>query len=194
MAQLIADRRDVDFVLFEQLQIEDLSTHELFAEFNKRTIDLIMSEARNLAVKEILPTQKAGDEEGCRLENGKVFVPESFHKAHKLFKEGEWISMTESPEWGGQGMPRTLALAASQYFVGANCAFMMYIGLTHGAPFLCPRGPADGQDVRDISTRYMIAWFNVHLKGMTEFADYYDGDAADADVAAGSVTIRSMLE
>jgi len=35
MAQQIADRRDVDFVLHEQLNVEELSKHELFAEFNK---------------------------------------------------------------------------------------------------------------------------------------------------------------
>ena len=36
MAQVIADRRDVDFVLHEQLQVGDLSKHEIFAEFNKK--------------------------------------------------------------------------------------------------------------------------------------------------------------
>ena len=133
MAQLIADRRDVDFVLHEQMQVADLSQHEKFAEFNKKTIDLIISEARNLAIKEFLPTQKLGDEEGCVLENGNVTVPESFLKAFELLKEGEWIAMPENPEWGGQGMPKTVSLAALEYFVGANCALMMYIGLTHGA-------------------------------------------------------------
>lgn len=78
MAQLIADRRDVDFVLHEQLQVEDLSKHERFAEFNKKTVDMIVSEARNLAIKEILPTQALGDREGCLFANGKVTVPESF--------------------------------------------------------------------------------------------------------------------
>ncbi len=62
MAQVIADRRDVDFVLHEQLQVGELSKHDKFAEFNKKTVDLIINEARNLAVKEILPTMKAGDE------------------------------------------------------------------------------------------------------------------------------------
>ena len=38
--------------------------------------------------------------------------------------------MTEDPEWGGQGMPSAVALAASEYLVGANCAFMIYQGLT----------------------------------------------------------------
>ena len=100
MVQQIADRRDVDFVLHEQLQIDQLSRHEIFADFNKKTIDLIISEARNLAVKEILPTQFDGDREGAVFEDGRVTVPESFHRAWELFKEGEWLAMTEDPEWG----------------------------------------------------------------------------------------------
>ena len=133
MAQLIADRRDIDFVLHEQLQIEALSEHEKYAEFNKKTIDLVISEARNLAIKELLPAQIDGDREGARFENGKVTVPASYHKAWELFKEGEWVALSDDPEWGGQGMPATLSLAANDYFIGANFAFMMYPGLTHGA-------------------------------------------------------------
>jgi hypothetical protein len=136
MAQQIADRRDVDFVLHEQLNVGALSKHDKYLEFNKKTVDLIVSEARNLAIKEILPTLKQGDEEGCRLENGEVIVPESFRRAFDLFNEGEWLAMTEDPEWGGQGMPRTVAMAAGDYFNGANYAFMMYPGLTHGAALL----------------------------------------------------------
>lgn len=136
MAQVIADRRDVDFVLHEQLNIGALSEHEKYQEFNKKTVDLIISEARNLAIKEILPTFKDGDEQGCRLENGQVLVPESFKRAYDLYVEGEWLAMTEDPEYGGQGMPRTVALAAGDYFNGANYAFMMYPGLTHGAALL----------------------------------------------------------
>jgi Acyl-CoA dehydrogenase N terminal len=86
MAQYIADRRDIDFVLHEQMKVGDLSKHERFVEFNKKTVDMIVSEARNLAIKEILPTQKLGDQEGCKFENGKVTVPKSFHRAYELFK------------------------------------------------------------------------------------------------------------
>ncbi len=86
MAQFIADRRDIEFVLHEQLQVEKLSKHERFAEFNKKTVNMIVSEARNLAVKEILPTQMLGDQEGCKFENGKVTVPESFHRAYEIIK------------------------------------------------------------------------------------------------------------
>ena len=133
MAQLIADRRDVDFVLHEQLDVGSLSENERYAEFNKKTVDLIISEARNLAVKEILPTQKEGDAEGCTFDGGAVSVPECFHRPWNLFKEGEWLAMNEDPEWGGQGMPKTVGMAAAEFLNGANYAFMMYPGLTHGA-------------------------------------------------------------
>ena len=129
MAQLIADRRDVDFVLYEQI---GLSKAKRFKEFDKKMVDLIVSEARTLAIKEILPTFKPGDEEGCTFENGEVKVPECFKKVYELYKEGEWLAMCDDPKYGGQGMPRLVGLAVSDYLIGANPSFMLYPGLTHG--------------------------------------------------------------
>jgi len=163
MAQQIADRRDVDFVLHEQLHVEELSKHDIYAEFNKKTVDLIISEARNLAIKEILPTQADGDREGTKFENGRVTVPESFHKAWELFKEGEWLAMIEDPEWGGQGMPRTVALAASDFMNGANFAFMMYPGLTHGAGKLVEAFGTDKQKALFLKKMYTGEWTGTML-------------------------------
>jgi alkylation response protein AidB-like acyl-CoA dehydrogenase len=163
MAQQIADRRDVDFVLYDQLQVEELSQHDRFAEFNRKTVDLIVSEARNLAVKEILPTQAEGDREGTHFENGRVTVPESFHKAWELFKEGEWLAMIEDPQWGGQGMPRAVALAASDYMNGANFAFMMYAGLTHGAGKLVETFGTEAQKALFLKKMYTGEWTGTML-------------------------------
>ena len=163
MAQTIADRRDVDFVLHEQLGVEALSKHERFEEFNKKTVDLIISEARNLAIKEILPTREIGDKEGTVFDSGEVTVPEAFHKTWELFKEGEWVAMTEDPEWGGQGMPRTIALAAGDYFNGANYAFMMYPGLTHGAGKLVDAFGTDELKKRFLKKMYTGQWTGTML-------------------------------
>ena len=163
MAQVIADRRDVDFVLHEQLNVGALSEHEKYAEFNKKTVDLIISEARNLAIKEILPTFKDGDDQGCRLENGQVYVPESFKRAYDLFVEGEWVAMPEDPEYGGQGMPRTVALGAGDYFNGANYAFMMYPGLTHGAALLVEAFGTERQKKRFLKNMFTGKWTGTML-------------------------------
>jgi hypothetical protein len=130
MAQVIADRRDVDFVLFEQLAVEMLSDHERYADFNRKTIDMIVSEARNLAVKEICPPRKRQGIRVAPSTDGKVTVPDCYHRAYEMFLEGEWLAMPEDPGlWGGQGMPRTVAMAAGDYFNWlANYGFMMYAG------------------------------------------------------------------
>ncbi|MCG8336950.1 MAG: acyl-CoA dehydrogenase [Proteobacteria bacterium] len=133
MAQQLADLRDMEFALFEQFKIDELANHELFADFNKKTVKMIISEARQLAIKELLPTNKPGDEEGCTFESGVVKVPECFHRIYDLYCEGEWLAMADDPEVGGGGMPHTVYLAANELFQAANLSFVLYSGLTHGA-------------------------------------------------------------
>lgn len=132
MAQLIADRTDIDFVLYKQLEIEQLVKTKKYSEFNRKMFDMVISEARNFSIKEILPTFAEGDREGVRFENGQVKVPECFHRPFKLYIEGEWLSMTEDPELGGQGLPHIIALAATEYLVGANFSLTAYGTLGHG--------------------------------------------------------------
>ncbi len=133
MAQVISDRRDIDFVLYEQFKADALTEHKKFADFNKKTFDLIIKEARNLAVKEILPTFAEGDREGVRLENGQVKVPACYHRPYRLFREGEWTAMVADPEVGGQGLPYCVSQAAAEYLVGANYAFTLYGVVGHAA-------------------------------------------------------------
>ncbi len=144
MAQPIADRRDVDFVLHEQLKVAELTEHDVFADFNKKTVDMIVSEARSLAIKEIMPTQPIGDT-GCDFDSGTVTLPECYKRPWELFMEGEWLGMCDDPEWGGGGMPKTVSLAASEYFIGANISFMLYHGLTHGAATMIEEIGSDEQ-------------------------------------------------
>ncbi len=158
MAQSIADRRDQDFVLHEMLSVADLSKHELFEDFNKKTVDMVVSEARNLAIKEVLPTQKEGDEQGCTLKDGKVTIPECFRKPFELFRDGEWIAMCDDPEYGGQGMPKVLAIAAGEMFTGANCAFMMYPGLSHGAGKIVEEFGSEAQKAKYLKHLYTGKW------------------------------------
>jgi alkylation response protein AidB-like acyl-CoA dehydrogenase len=133
MAQAIIDQTDLDFVLFEQFKIDRLREYEQFADYNRKVIEMVVKEARHLAVKEVLPTSKIGDEKGCRFENGIVLLPKAFKQVWKLLAEGEWFVPNADPDWGGQGMPKSVALAAKDYLNGANMALTMIGGLSHGA-------------------------------------------------------------
>ena len=133
MAQIISDRRDIDFVLYEQMEIEDLLKAEKYKDLNRKMFDMVISEARNLGIKEIYPTYTEGDREGVQFENGKVTVPRCFHRPYALFVEGEWIAMAEDPEVGGQGLPHIIRQAAFEYITGANFAVAGFGNLGHGA-------------------------------------------------------------
>ncbi len=133
MAQILADRKDIDFVLYEMMDLLQLLEHEKYSGFNKKTLDMILTEARTLGIKEILPTFAPGDKVGVRFENGQVRVPECFHKPCRLLAEGEWTAMTEDPDLGGQGLPHAVAQAAMEYLVGANFPMSSYVFMAHGA-------------------------------------------------------------
>ncbi len=132
MAQLIADRRDIDFVLYEQLGIEDLLNTKKYRSLNRKLFDMVVSEARNFGIKELLPTYMQGDREGVQFNNGAVKVPACFHRAYGLFVEGDWLAMAEDPEVGGQGLPRIIKQAAYEYIFGANYGLTVTATLGHG--------------------------------------------------------------
>jgi len=130
---LLVDERDMKFVLYEQLRMEGLCKSPLYADFSRETFDMVLDEAAKLAERVFYPCNKNGDEEGCRFEKGKVKVPESFHEAYRLYKEGGWLAMGESPDVGGQGLPTVLTSACTEMFGAANWSLQMYPGLTHGS-------------------------------------------------------------
>jgi len=63
MAEAISDRRDIEFVLYEQLDTQSILDSGAYDDVNKKMADMIVKEGRNLALKEILPTYTLGDKE-----------------------------------------------------------------------------------------------------------------------------------
>jgi len=135
MANLILDERDQQFILYEMLNVEKLCDYEKYADFSQDMFDMILTEAQKIAVEEILPTLADGDKVGCTLVDGKVSVPESYHRAFRLFREGGWIGMSFPPEEGGQGLPESVKTAAIDWFYH-NFAFVAYPFATEGAAHL----------------------------------------------------------
>ncbi|HCY84921.1 MAG TPA: acyl-CoA dehydrogenase [Desulfobacteraceae bacterium] len=132
MAQLIADSRDGEFILYDLLGADKLTEHEKYADFSKKSFDLMIAEARKLALKEVLPTLAEGDRKGVRFDQGKVTVPEGFHRAREAVMEAGFTSVIEDPDWGGQGLPYQIAFAIMEYVVGANYALSGYTHMGHG--------------------------------------------------------------
>ena len=158
MTQALADRKDIDFVLHEQFQLEHLSQHEAFSDYNRKVIDMIVTELRNLSIKEILPTNKPGDIDGCRYEGGSVMVPSGFKAVWEKLMQGEWFAPTQSVEWGGQGIPNTLNVIVQNYLFGANMSLLMVAGLNHAAGEIVENFGSDQQKKLFLKKLYSGEW------------------------------------
>ncbi len=163
MPQTIADRRDIDFVLYEQLDIENLLNSEKYEGLNRKLYDSIISEARKLSINEILPTNSEGDREGVRFEDGAVFVPECFHRPYRLLLDGEWTAINEDPEFGGQGLPNTINSAVLEYIWGANYSLVNYGMLGHGTGKMIELFGTDEQKELYLKKLYTAEWTGTML-------------------------------
>ena len=123
---------DFNFILHHFLEIEkeDIKGYnDLLPEFTKT----VFEEAGKLAKEVISPSNKDGDEQGCKLENGVVRTPDSFKPAFEKLREGGWLSLDIEEEFGGQNLPLILSTVTNEMFTSANMSLTMYSGLSRGA-------------------------------------------------------------
>ena len=128
-----APLRDMKFVLHELHQGDGFGDVAALADFTPDLTDAILEEAAKVAREVLLPLNRSGDEEGCRLENGVVRTPEGFKAAYHKFRDGGWCSLASDPQWGGQGLPEAVNKLAEEMFCAANVSLLGYSNLTHGA-------------------------------------------------------------
>ena len=132
MPSYTAPTKDAQFILHDVLKVTEQPVpgyDELEAEFTSA----VLEEAGKLAADVLAPLNAVGDTEGCTLENGVVRTPTGFKDAFAQIREGGWPGLDMPEEYGGQGMPIVIGTAVGEMFSGANMAFTMYQGLTHGA-------------------------------------------------------------
>jgi len=130
------NKRDLQFVLYEQFPMDELCALPAFAEFNRETFDMVLSEAIKVAVEVLAPLNAPGDREGCTFDKGAVRTPKGFQQAYQQFAAGAWNGMVHSPEYGGQGLPNMLRSACAEVFAGSNVAFFLTSILTEGTAHL----------------------------------------------------------
>ncbi len=127
----------VEETLFLLNDVFDWSRHGNLPGFSDAPPDIveaILEEGGKISEKVLQPLNLSGDREGCvRNADGSVTTPKGFKEAYKAYAEGGWIGLAADAEYGGQGLPYTLAALINQFSASANMAFTMYPGLSQGA-------------------------------------------------------------
>ncbi len=158
------DLRDLKFILFEQLKIQDtLAEAPQFADFDQTFYDSILEEATKLAVEVIAPTNKDGDVIGATFANGTVTCPPSFKEAYDTQVQAGWLAISAKPEYGGMGLPEVMGMAVTDVQTGANMALSIYSGLTKGVGNLLVEFGDDWMNEVITPKLYMGEWAGTML-------------------------------
>ena len=153
-----ADIRDINFQLFEWLPTGQLLKNEMFSQWERGDVEMVLGEALKLAQEQLDPTNRDGDKVGARFEDGRVVMPASFHPVYQKIREGGWIGCINNPEYGGMGLPDAVGTGINEMFFGANMALSLTALLTRGASYLVEKFGTDEMRALFCERMYTGEW------------------------------------
>ncbi|MFC4293938.1 acyl-CoA dehydrogenase [Novosphingobium tardum] len=113
--------------------IDELAAEPRFAAASPDLVEAIVEGIGAFATGEFAPLNRLGDTEGARLANGTVTLPAGFAEAYHHYVEQGWGAVAGPEEFGGQGLPFSLATCVMESLGAANLAFTLLPILTVGA-------------------------------------------------------------
>jgi alkylation response protein AidB-like acyl-CoA dehydrogenase len=130
MKSTLLSRRDLDFLLYEWLRVDELTKRERFAEHSRETFDGVLDLCEQLATRYFAPHNKASDVNEPTFDGDKVTVIPEVKQALDAFAGADLISMGMDQALGGAQLPMTVAEAGFAWFSAANVSTTGYLMLT----------------------------------------------------------------
>jgi hypothetical protein len=104
-----------------------------FGDLGEDLVDAILAEAGRFSSDEIAPLNEIGDKHGAVLKDGAVTTPPGWKDLYQSWIAGGWNGLTGPEEFGGQGLPMLLSVAALEMWNSGSLAFGIGPTLTMGA-------------------------------------------------------------
>lgn len=102
MLNSLVDTRDLKFVLFEILKIQNLAQYKNFSDYDRDSIEALIDLVEKISVNEFQKTFEPADREACTWDpvTKKVTSPQSLKPALDIYYESGLMSllMLESPD------------------------------------------------------------------------------------------------
>ncbi len=124
---------DIAFTLKHIAGLKPAIDRGAFGDLSEDLADAILSEAGRFATEEMAPLRKVGDEVGAVLNEGEVTTPPGWRDLYRRWVEGGWNALSGPEEFGGQGLPSMLSVAAMEMWNSASIAFGLGPMLTMSA-------------------------------------------------------------
>ncbi|ANT50533.1 acyl-CoA dehydrogenase [Mesorhizobium amorphae] len=124
---------DIAFTLKHVAGLKPALEAGTFGDLGEDLVDAILAEAGRFATDEVAPLYKIGDVQGAVLKDAAVTMPPGWKDLYRRWIEGGWNALSGPEDYGGQGLPTMLGVAALEMWNSAAMAFGIGPTLTMGA-------------------------------------------------------------
>ncbi len=129
---VIVDRRNIDFLLYEFLDVESLFKTSRYSAHDRQTVAGMLDSAEAIAEKHFQPVAAALDANEPEMQDGKVHIIDGVKEALDAFAEAGFFAAVFDEEDGGLQLPFAVNLLAGGIFQVANQPIANYAFLTQG--------------------------------------------------------------
>ncbi|MDP2084880.1 MAG: acyl-CoA dehydrogenase [Gemmobacter sp.] len=123
---------DFRFLLDHVVGFGQVAATDRFAEATPDTVEAILAGAGKLCEDVMAPVNRAGDQQGARLENGVVRTSPGYAEAYQQIAEGGWVALSAPVEHGGMGLPMTLTTCVNDMMSAACLGLQLNPLMTQG--------------------------------------------------------------
>lgn len=140
---LILSRRDLNFLLYEWLDVESLTRIGRYADHTRETFDAALDTCEKIATDLFAPHNKKNDQHEPHFDGETVTIIPEVKTALKAFSEAGLMAAGQDYAYGGMQLPLVVEKAGFAWFKGANVGTSAYPFLTIGnANLLLAHGSA----------------------------------------------------
>ncbi|MGV9817353.1 acyl-CoA dehydrogenase [Nocardia xishanensis] len=147
MRSNLISRRDLDFLLYEWLRVENLAAFPRFAEHSRETFDGFLDLCEDIATRHFAPHNKRNDSNEPTFDGERVTIIPEVKAAVEAFTKANLVGAGMDEEIGGLQLPAAVEAAGFSWFQAANVGTSGYLFLTIGnANLLAAHGTQDQID------------------------------------------------
>ncbi|MEN9560663.1 MAG: hypothetical protein RLZZ502_1874 [Pseudomonadota bacterium] len=134
MSDYLAPIQDLKFLLQSVAPLGELNQLPAYADATPDVVEAVLEEAGKFARDVLGPINYSADQEGAKHHAGNtVTTPKGFKEAYKAFAEGGWNGLPAPQDFGGGGLPTTVATSVQEMWHASNMSFGLCPMLTQGA-------------------------------------------------------------
>jgi hypothetical protein len=125
--------KDMLFCMTELAHLDEVAKLPGFEDFGAETAQAVLEECARFNEGVVAPLNVDGDKSPSTWKDGVVTTTPGFKEAFRQFSEGGWQGLQHPPQFGGQGLPKTIGAACLEMLNSANLSFALCPLLSDGA-------------------------------------------------------------